>query len=320
MLSASREDDKIAWYENDGNENFISHTITNDADFALSVYAVDVDGDGDIDVLSASAIDDKIAWYENDGNESFTPHTITTGADGAWSVYAMDVDGDGDMDVLSASAIDNKIAWYENDGNENFTPHTITTSADGANSVYAVDVDGDGDMDVLSASVGDYYYNIDSEITWYENDGNENFTTHTITIAALGANSVYAVDVDGDGDMDVLSASAIDNKIAWYENLLIVGIEDNNPLDTPVKFQLFNNYPNPFNPTTTINYQIPELSIVSIKVFDVLGRELATLVNEEKPTGSYEVDFNATTLPSGVYFYRLQAGSFVEIKKMVLLK
>jgi len=116
---------------------FASHTITTDADGGTSVYAVDIDGDGDIDVLSASSQDDKIAWYENDGNENFTSHTITTSADRAASVFAEDVDGDGDMDVLSASYYDNKIAWYENDGSENFTSHIITTSAEGALSVYA---------------------------------------------------------------------------------------------------------------------------------------------------------------------------------------
>jgi len=212
VLSASRNDDKIAWYENDGNENFTPHTITTDADVASSVYAIDVDGDGDIDVLSASLGDDKIAWYENDGNENFTPHTITTGTNCAHSVYAIDVDGDGDIDVFSASACDDKIAWYENDGNENFTSHTITTNTDCAGSVYVVDVDGDGDMDVLSAS------NCDDKIAWYENDGNENFTPHTITTSANGAFMVYAIDVDGDGDIDVLSASQLDDKIAWYEN------------------------------------------------------------------------------------------------------
>jgi len=93
---------------------FTPHTITTSADAAWSVYAVDVDGDGDIDVLSASGNDDKIAWYENDGNENFTSHTITTNTNCAGSVYVVDVDGDGDMDVLSASFCDDKIAWYEN--------------------------------------------------------------------------------------------------------------------------------------------------------------------------------------------------------------
>jgi hypothetical protein len=85
-------------------------------------------------------------------------------------------------------------------------------------------------------------------------------------------------------------------------------------------FNLEQNYPNPFNPTTIINYQIPELSFVTIKVYDVLGNEIEILVNEEKPYGYYEVEFNADEITSGIYFYRLQAGSFVETKKMVLMK
>ena len=148
--------------------------------------------------------------------KAMTAHTITTAADGAYSVYAADVDGDGDMDVLSASVSDDKIRWYENDGQSNptFTAHEITDQADYAISVYAADVDGDGDIDVLSASHND------DKIRWYENDGQANptFTAHEITDQADGASSVYAVDVDGDGDMDVLSASISDNKIAWYEN------------------------------------------------------------------------------------------------------
>ena len=96
-----------------------------------SVYAADLDGDGDMDVLSASANDKKIAWYENtDGKGTFsTQKTITTQADSAKSVYAADLDGDGDLDVLSASSIDDKVAWYENtDGQGTFsTQKTIST-------------------------------------------------------------------------------------------------------------------------------------------------------------------------------------------------
>ena len=116
------------------NWTFDNSVISSSADGAISVYAVDIDNDGDMDVLSASYADDKIAWYENDGasNPSFTARTITTSADGARSVYAVDIDNDGDMDVLSASTTDDKIAWYENDGaaDPSFTARTITTSAD----------------------------------------------------------------------------------------------------------------------------------------------------------------------------------------------
>ena len=91
-------------------------------------------------------------------------------------------------------------------------------------------------------------------------------------------------------------------------------------LGMPMEFSLSQNYPNPFNPLTKIRYSIPKSSNVIIKVFDILGNEIGTLINEEKPIGNYEVDFNSSGLPSGLYFYRLLAGDFVQIRKMILLK
>ncbi|MCH7701888.1 MAG: VCBS repeat-containing protein, partial [Planctomycetes bacterium] len=100
------------------NVPFTEWVISTAAEAPLSVFATDLDGDGDIDVLSASFYDDKIAWYESDGGSLpiFTERVISTNADAACSVFATDVDGDGDIDVLSASSGDDKIAWYENDG------------------------------------------------------------------------------------------------------------------------------------------------------------------------------------------------------------
>jgi hypothetical protein len=96
----------------------------------------------------------------------------------------------------------------------------------------------------------------------------------------------------------------------------------------PNTFSLEQNYPNPFNPSTKIRFTIPSViasetkqsQFVSLKVYDVLGNEVATLVNEDKQAGSYEVDFNSAGLSSGIYFYKLQAGSFIETKKMILLR
>ncbi|HMU41935.1 MAG TPA: T9SS type A sorting domain-containing protein [Ignavibacteriaceae bacterium] len=90
--------------------------------------------------------------------------------------------------------------------------------------------------------------------------------------------------------------------------------------DLPSNFNLAQNYPNPFNPSTKIRYSVPISEFVTLKVYDVLGNEVAALVNEEKPAGTYEVNFNASQLSSGIYFYKLQAGSFVETKKMILLR
>ena len=103
----------------------------------------------------------------------------------------------------------------------------------------------------------------------------------------------------------------------------LVSVNDN--IIEEISYKLYQNYPNPFNPTTKIKYSIPsivngQVSSVTLKVYDVLGNEIATLVNEEKPAGEYEVEINAAGLPSGIYFYQLKAGSFFQTKKMVYLK
>ena len=88
----------------------------------------------------------------------------------------------------------------------------------------------------------------------------------------------------------------------------------------PKEYALAQNYPNPFNPSTKIEYSIPQLSNVVIKAFDILGNEIETLVNAQKPAGTDKITWYAENLPSGVYFYRIQAGDYIETKKMVLLK
>ena len=203
-----------------GEVPFNEHVLSDTADGPRSVFAADLDGDGDLDILTASEFDNKIAWYQSNGGlpVTFTDEiVISTAAIGAWSVFAMDVDGDGDTDVLSASDGDNKIAWYENDGAlfPTFTERVISTDALGAHSVFAADLDGDGDTDVLSGSLSD------TKVAWYENDGQSppTFTEHVLSTdtTAFGSRSVLATDLDGDGDIDVLSTSFA-GEIAWYEN------------------------------------------------------------------------------------------------------
>ena len=90
--------------------------------------------------------------------------------------------------------------------------------------------------------------------------------------------------------------------------------------EIPTSYDLAQNYPNPFNPSTTIRFQIPKDGIVTLRIYDILGAEVATLVNEEKVAGKYEVNFNASSLASGVYIYKIQAGTFINSKKMLLVK
>lgn len=179
-------------------------------------YADDMDNDGDFDLVCASLASDKIAWYKNDGTGNFVEkQIISTLADGPKSVFSADLNGDRNTDVLSASYLDNKIAWYENDGIGNFSAQQIiTTNTVSASDVFAADLDGDGYIDALSAS------SIDDKIAWYKNYGEGNFVEHIINFSftASSPSCVFAADLDGDGDLDVLSSSYEDSKIAWYEN------------------------------------------------------------------------------------------------------
>ena len=131
------------------------------------------------------------------------------------------------------------------------------------------------------------------------------------------------------------SVQALDNNFegsSWAQEIITL-VEHEIISNLPTSYSLGQNYPNPFNPTTKIKYTIPSvetrhassLQMISLKIYDILGNEIATLVNEEKPAGSYEVEFSVgqdsrPDISSGVYFYRLQAGSFIETKKMVLLR
>jgi len=106
----------------------------------------------------------------------------------------------------------------------------------------------------------------------------------------------------------------------WRRPLSEVTSVEENQIEIPSSYNLSQNFPNPFNPSTKISWQLPVGSQQTLKVFDVLGNEIATLVDEYKPAGRYEVEFNAANLPSGVYFYQLRAGEFTAVKKMLLLK
>ena len=118
----------------------------------------------------------------------------------------------------------------------------------------------------------------------------------------------------GKKESDIISVSP-DYKI----NVVSTSINNTNS-QIPVSFELFQNYPNPFNPSTLIRFQLSAFSHVQLKIFDLLGREVATLFDESKPLGNYEVLFDGKNLTGGVYFYKLIAGNFIQTKKMLLLK
>jgi len=220
VLSAAEGPGDITWWENsDGTgTSWTEHLVDGDFSGAYSVYATDVDGDDDIDVLGAAIDADEITWWENtDGTgTTWTEHLVDWNCNGAASVYATDVDGDGDTDVIGAAAFDDDIIWWRNlDGvGTVWMKYIVDGNFDDCRSVYATDVDGDGDTDLLGAAT------YDNDITWWENtDGvGSTWTEHLVDGDVSWASSVYATDVDGDGDTDVLGTASNDHDVIWWEN------------------------------------------------------------------------------------------------------
>ena len=194
---------------------------------------------------------------------------------------------------------------------------------------------GDGDKRLLIVREGNPTnkfpldgtdYNANSTFGSGDDLGNGNYVVYSgsensVTLTNLSPNANYYLrlfefnknSTTGGNALYLLANSEIDSI-----NLSTTAVLDDK--FTVSQYSLSQNYPNPFNPSTKIQFRIAEFGLVNLKVFDVLGNEVATLVNEEKPAGTYEVDFDASKLTSGLYFYKLQAGGFVQTKKMILLR
>ena len=186
--------------------------------FATSLYVADLDGDNYVDVLAISQLNHKVAWFKNDGAGNFILQPlINNDAQGASCVIAADIDGDNDLDVISASKNDDKIVWYENtDGNGIFSaPIIISENAELPTVIISADIDNDNDIDIIAG------YALTDKIVLFENiDGIGTFSSEiTITTETDNIISLFAADFNNDGNIDIVSASTSDNKVAWYRNI-----------------------------------------------------------------------------------------------------
>ncbi len=238
-----------------------------------------------------------------------------------------DFNGDGINDLFISST-SNKLYF----GSYTFdTTNYLIMPAEGSG--YIGDINNDGYSDLLLTNT--YYLNSagimvgDAEIYLGSNNPDttmDYFLEGETKWSGFGRGSTLG-DINGDGydDFFILAYYYPDvnnplGKIYVYSmKKILVDVNDENE-QYPKKFSLEQNYPNPFNPTTTINYSVRENGFVQLKVYDVLGKEIATLVKEEKSAGNYSVKFNGNNLPSGVYFYTLRVNNFVQSRKMVLLR
>ncbi len=210
----------VNWYVNDGTGK-LEARIVREGPFRLLVSggqdmkAADLDGDGDMDAVCTERTGDKVSWIENLGGGDFLKHLVYNLND-AYSCDVVDFDDDGDLDVVASDLNDGRIHWYQNNGSENFTQNTVNTTYPQPYEVRALDHDNDGDMDVLSAC----YSNLQQvgKLVLHRNMGNGTFQAFEIDQSAPGITSCFWVDLDGDGDQDIVATMGDQDYIKWYES------------------------------------------------------------------------------------------------------
>ena len=274
----------------------------------------DFDNDGFLDLFVANENDENF-YYHNDGppDYSFTKDTtvnIVTDGGSSWGSCVGDINNDGSLDLFIANTKNNFL--YLNDGNSN---NWINIKCIGTTSNNAAI-----GTRVLIKAV------IKGNSTWQVRDvvGQTTYYSQSAMNIHFGLGDATIIDSVliqwPSGAVDSYRSINSNQFITATEGGILTGIKKDLNLNIPDGYSLEQNYPNPFNPSTIIRFSIPEESNVSIVVFNSLGEEVRTLVNENFTSGSYEVEFDASGFPSGIYLYKINAGSFVETKKMILLK
>jgi hypothetical protein len=254
------------------------------------------------------------------------------------SIVVGDFDGDSDNDFITTGWDDNYCVLVRNQGSQGnlaFSVDTISTSS--TRGLAKLDYDNDGDLDFVTVN-----NTLDSVgITVFLNDGTGHFTEKRncfFPFASGHPNGIVAADFDADGKTDV---AVVSRSVGGGDSLFVLynlggfngttRVEEPHSNEAPQEFTLFQNYPNPFNPTTRIQYSLPPQSHVTIKIYNLLGQEIATLVDEQQLNGNHQVEWNGKStsgfsVSTGVYFYRIEARQsdgqflFANVKKMLLMK
>lgn len=327
---------KFRYFKNNGtNQQPIfeatTTTFTNiDIGYSSSPVFVDLDGDQDFDIVSGEGNGKLFCYINNNG--TFTSNTTLFNfvSVGYSSIPTFcDIDNDGDLDLLVGAEAAANVRFYENLGNNSYQENSSFISGvsfPNYNRPTFSDVDNDGDFDlIIGRSNGSFYF--------YRNDGTTQLPIWTrydelFTGVKVKQNAHAGfADLDGDGRKDIV-VGEYDGNFTFFKNLFAVSSTENENVVIQ-DFYLSQNYPNPFNPSTKISWYSAVGSWQTLKVFDVLGNEVVTLVNEYKPAGIHEVEFSvglsadggsSSDIASGIYFYQLNAGNYVETKKMILIK
>jgi len=316
LAVANRSDSTFSVLFNNGDGSFGGEAIYPISGEADRLNGADFDNDGDIDLCVASSNDNSLSIFKNRGEGTFDFLVKYTVTGSPKFPTCNDFNGDGLCDIAVVSFAEHKVTVLRNTGNGYFTIDASYEVGDDPYSVISSDFNSDGWIDLAVANSNT------NDVSVLENAGNGSFLTAVQFSVGNGPFSVCGADLDGDGDVDLATANNSSNNVSLLLNKGPgVGIPDFGPrTGLPQTFSLSQNYPNPFNPTTKIRYELPMDCRVGLEVYNILGQRVVTLVDGKEKAGYKTVSWDATGMASGIYFYRLKAGEFTAIKKMILLK
>jgi hypothetical protein len=310
VVTGNLDSDSVFVLLNDGDGTFAFDSAYSVYDSPWTVFAADLDGDGDLD-LATTAANWRVSVLLNNEDGTFASYSAYyTDTSQPFTVFAADLDGDGDLDLPTANSHSDTISILLNDGTGTFVAGSGYPVGDYPASVFAADLDGDADLDLATAN------NLSDDAYVLLNNGT--FTPDSVYPAGSNPLSVFAADLDVDGDLDLANASRYGVSVLLNEGG--VGVGDEQLPSLPAEFALAQNHPNPFNPVTAINYALPKDSHVRLIIYNILGQRVATLVDGKQKAGYKTARWDASEMASGIYFYRLRAGDFVQTRKMVLIR
>ena len=316
-------DDSVSVMFNDGDGTFPNRVSFGTGYAPQKSVAVDLDGDGSLDLAVVNSEDHTVSVLLNDGSGSFPAHVDYASHYLPTDISAADLDGDGDVDLVApnSDAYDRSVvSVILNNGDGTFQPTVYYNSGGFPLATFVCDLDKDDDMDIIVAN-----WMTDS-LSILLNNGDATFQEPIQYPAGDAPASLYTADFNDDTYDDLAVANRNSNDLLVYMNQGDASdVEEHSTAVLPRGFSLAQNIPNPFNPDTRIEYDLPSSGWVNLVVFDVLGRKVATLVDMFRAAGTYGTVWNGTgsngkPVASGIYFYRLKVGSFSETKKMVLLR
>gem|GEM_PF-3660247 len=316
----------IDFYENQDDadlRSFLSFYKTDTTYKPLDLVVTDFNGDDYPDVAALNSNTGDLNLYTNNfpGDDFDQPRIFSAFVNqtsSTSSIADLDYDNDDDTDLAFISADSDSIMIFTNDGSGNFTNSVNVSSAGSApRTIISIDADDDGSPDIITGNLPLDRYGV----SVYRNQGNGEFelssSCNTPTLSGVPVD-MLAADLNNDDKIDLAIAGGDTVFILHNQGYVFTSVKSNP--DHTKDYRLFQNYPNPFNPATTISFGLPYPQKVILKIYDVLGKEVTTLFDDYLSAGKHSLEWNAGNLPSGVYFFRIEAGNFIQSKKLLLLK